>query len=318
VHRITTEKERKNNKEIAVKSTNRTLVTVAVVFFLLAAGLGLYFMLKKWHQDQMAQGRQQAQSECLEVIHKLEADLDEMHAKLEAERQSRPGDEFFPSVFGTPPPGDNAQALPADCEHVETQLESFFNYLDSQSYMADRHIKGGSAGFFRECAARLLADPPVNIAEMQDMFRLVKNVTHFYRVLGKERLLLAKDIMAAEDRVLEPAMGLLYARIIECKRPLPGGDAPLSIDRAYDYAGYFLNTLGGRSYLLRRDSKLRMLVNYYSILIVDRANDEKFNRYGIDLRPYIDYLFYDISNQKGLAYRERYLTRLTALRDKYL
>jgi hypothetical protein len=86
----------------------------------------------------------------------------------------------------------------------------------------------------------------------------------------------------------------------------------------YDYAGYFLNTLGGRSYLLRRESKVRMLVNYYAILIIDRANDEKFNQYGIDVRPYIDYLFYDISNQKGLTYRERYLTRLTILRDKYM
>jgi len=301
-----------------VKSSNRTLVIVAVVFFLIAAGLGLYFMIKKWHQDQLAQGRQQAQSECLEVIQKLEADLDETRTQLEAERQTRPEDDLFPTVFGTAPSEDELADLPADCKNVETQLESFFNYLDDQAYMADRNIKGGSAGFFRECAARLLADPPVNIGEMQDMFRLVKNVTHFYRVLGKDRLLLAKNIMEAEDRVLEPALGVLYARIVECKRPLPGDDVPLSIERIYDYAGYFLNTLGGRSYLLRRESKVRMLVNYYSILIVDRANDQKFNRYGIDLRPYIDYLFYDISNQKGLAYRERYLTRLTALRDKYM
>ena len=301
-----------------MKSSNRILVTVAVVFFLIAAGMGIYFMLKKWHVDQMAKGRQQAQSECLEVIQKLEADLDEMRAQLETERQMKLEDDLFPTVFGTPAPENDAADLPADCEKVESQLGSFFNYLNSQSYMADRNIKGGSAGFFRECAARLLADPPVNIAEMQDMFRLVKNVTHFYRVLGKDRLLLAKDIMNSEDRVLEPALGVLYTRIVECKRPLPGDNVPLSIERVYDYAGYFLNTLGGRSYLMRRESKLRLLVTYYSILIVDHANDEKFNRYGIDLRPYIDYLFYDISNQKGLAYRERYLTRLTALRDKYL
>jgi hypothetical protein len=163
-----------------------------------------------------------------------------------------------------------------------------------------------------------MADPPVNIAEMKDMFRLVKNVTHFYRVLGKDRLILVKDILAAEERVLEPAMAMFYAGIAECRQPLPGDGEPLPIERLYDYAGYFLNTLGGRSYLLRRESKLRMLVSYYAILIVDRANDEKFNQYGIDVRPYIDYLFYDISNQKGLAYRERYLTRLTALRDKYM
>lgn len=301
-----------------MNSMNRTLATVAVVFALIVAGLVAYVMVNKWHQRQMDLGRQQAQSECLEVIRKMEADLDGMRSQLETERQMRPGDEIFPTVFGTTAPGREADALPADCEKVTGQAVSFLNYLDSRPTLSARDLEGGSRAFFRDCATRLLADPPVNIAEMKDLFRLVKNVTHFYRVLGKDRLLLAKDILAAEDRVVEPAMAMFYTLLAECSLPLPGDTQPMAIERLYDYAGYFLNTLGGRSYLLRRESKLRMLISYYAILIVDRANDEKFNQYGIDVRPYIDYLFYDISNQKGLAYRERYLTRLTALRDKYM
>ena len=78
-----------------------------------------------------------------------------------------------------------------------------------------------------------------------------------------------------------------------------------------------MNTLGGRSYLLRRDAKLRMLVNYYSLLIIDLANEAKLNAYGLDIRPYLDYVFYDINNQKGLMYRQRYLSRLSALQNKY-
>ena len=301
-----------------MNSMNRTLATVAVVFALIVVGLVTYFMVKRWHREQMALGRQQAQSECIEVIQKMEADLEAMRAQLESERQSHPGDEVYPTVFGTPAPERDAEIMPADCAKVDTQMKSFFSYLDSRTYISTRDLDGGTAGFFRDCAASLVANPPINIAEMKDMLRLVKNVTHFYRVLGKERLILIKDILASEDRILEPAMAVFYARTIECNQPLPGDTQPLSIERLYDYAGYFLNTLGGRSYLLRRESKIRMLVNYYAILIVDRANDEKFNRYGIDVRPYIDYLFYDISNQKGLSYRERYLTRLKALRDKYL
>lgn len=301
-----------------MNSTNRTLKTVAVVFALIVVGLVIYVMVNKWHHNQMALDRQQAQNECLDVIRKLEADLEEMRAQLDLERQKRPGDKIFPTVFGAPAALGNADTLPVDCENIDAQMDSFFNYLDSRSYLSARNISGGSAGFFRECAALLIANPPVNIAEMQDLFRLVKNVTHFYRVIGKDRLMLGKEILAAEERVIEPAMAVLYTRIAECGRPLQIDDQTLSIDRLYDYAGYFLNTLGGRSYLLRRESKVRMLVSYYAILIVDRANDEKFNRYGIDVRPYIDYLFYDISNQKGLVYRERYLTRLTALRDKYM
>ena len=281
-----------------MNSMNRTLATVAVVFALIVVGLVTYFMVNKWHQNQMAAGRQQAQEECLEVIQKMEADIEEMRAELETERQMRPGDEVFPTVFGTPAPGRNADTLPADCEKVAAQMLSFFNYLDSRSYLSAREIEGGSAGFFSECATLLLSNPPVNIGEMQELFRLVKNVTHFYRVLGKKRLMLVKDIMASEEQVLEPAMAVLYATIAECQKPLIENVQPLSMERLYDYAGYFLNTLGGRSYILRRESKMRMLIKYYAILIVDRANDEKFNRYGIDVRPYIDYLFYDISNQK--------------------
>jgi hypothetical protein len=301
-----------------VNSMNRTLATVAVVFALIVVGLVTYFMVNRWHQNQMAVGRQQSQKECLEVIQKMEADIEAMRAELAAERQMRPGNEVFPTVFGTPAPGPNADTLPTDCEKVDAQMLSFFNYLDSRSYLSDRQIEGGSAGFLSECAALLMANPPLNIGEMQELFRLVKNVTHFYRVLGKKRLMLVKDIMVSEERILEPAMAVFYATIVECGKPMSGDAKPLSMERLYDYAGYFLNTLGGRSYLLRRESKMRMLLKFYSILIVDRANDEKFNRYGIDVRPYIDYLFYDISNQKGLTYRARYLTRLTALRNKYM
>lgn len=301
-----------------MNSMNRTLTIVAVVFALIVAGLVTFFMVKRWHREQLAMGRQQAQNECIEVIQKLEADLEAVRAQLETEREARPGDELFPTVFGTVAPDRDADVLPADCSKVEEQMESFFNYLDSRDYISSRDLEGGSAAFLQRCVAASMADPPINIAEMQNLLRLVKNVTHFYRVLGKERLTVLKEILTTEERVLEPAMAVFYAHIVECRQPLPGDDRPLSLERIYDYAGYFLNTLGGRSYLLRRESRIRMLVNYYAILIVDRANDEKFNRYGIDVRPYIDFLFYDISNQRGLTYRERYLTRLKALRDKYL
>jgi hypothetical protein len=297
---------------------NRTLTTVVVVFVLIIAGLLTYVMVNRWHRKEMDLGRQQAQNECLEVIRKMEADLASLQDQLAAERENESDQEAFPTVFGTPAPAQASDDTPADCAKVGSQMTAFFNYLDSRPYLTANNPDSDSAGFIRGCVGRLMADPPVNIAEMRDMFRLVKNVTHFYRVLGKDRLKLAREILTTEERIIEPALAVFYARIVECRQPLPGDSAPLSIERLYDYAGYFLNTLGGRSYLLRRESKLRMLVNYYAILIVDLANDQKFNQYGIDLRPYIDYLFYDISNQKGLTYRERYLTRLAALRDKYM
>ncbi|GAB6907569.1 hypothetical protein DESC_830045 [Desulfosarcina cetonica] len=302
-----------------MKVIKKILVTVVIAAILVAAGMFGYMKFNRWHQDQMALGQQKAEAECLEVVHQLESELAQLRAQIEAERQTaRPGDENLPAVFGTATPGLANVGQPVDCASIDGQVKAFFTYLDSRPYLASHNLDGGSAGFFHTCVSLLMADPPVNVGEMTEMFRLVKNVTHFYRVLGKERLLLAKDVLVSERRVIEAALSVFYAHGVECGKPLPGDAAPLSIERLYDYAGYFLNTLGGRSYLLRRESKTRMLINYYAILIVDRANDEKFNPYGIDLRPYIDYLFYDIANQKDLAYRERYLTRLKTLKDKYM
>jgi hypothetical protein len=142
-------------------------------------------------------------------------------------------------------------------------------------------------------------------------------VTHLYRILGKERILQIKELLANEAAVVEPAISVLYNWVTICNAGEGGPTDPAKLKSLYQYACFFLNSLGGRSYLLRRESKLRMLINYYSLLVLDKANDAQFNAYGLDIRPHLDYLFYDINNQKGLLYRQRYLTQLVALRSKY-
>ena len=90
-----------------------------------------------------------------------------------------------------------------------------------------------------------------------------------------------------------------------------------SMENMYEYAGYILNTLGGRSYLLRRDPKVRTLTTYYCVLILDKANDEDLNSKGIDIRPYIGSSLMEIENRTGLVHQEEYLTKLRKLRLKY-
>jgi hypothetical protein len=90
-----------------------------------------------------------------------------------------------------------------------------------------------------------------------------------------------------------------------------------TLSTLYAYSGFFLNTLAGRSYLLRRDSKIRILTTYYSILIVDRANDEKSNSAGVDIRPQIEFLLNDLQTPIGLIYQKQYVSELLRLADKY-
>jgi hypothetical protein len=170
---------------------------------------------------------------------------------------------------------------------------------------------------FDYASKKLAANPPINVGEMEDLYSLMRNVTHFYRLLGKDRIALIKEILKSESAVMEPAIAVMFSWLTVCKDQGGAGVQQLNLDSMYQYACYFLNTLGGRSYLLRRDSRIRMLVNYYCLLVIDMANDAKINAYGLDIRPHLDYLFYDLNNQKGLIYRQRYLTNLAALQDKY-
>lgn len=299
-----------------MSSQSKTLITVIAVFILIAAGVAGYMLVSRWHQDEMNRAKQQSEAEHLAAMDKMEADMAKLQARLDRDRQAIPGTDTFPDVFGTSSPGPDPESA-TDCAKAEAEVRAFLSHLDAQPYMASRHLNVSSAEFFSTCAALLLADPPVNVAEMNDLHRLSKNMVHFYRVLGKDRLLLAKDILTNESAVLEPAMAVFYTHLVECGKSLSADAAPLSLEGLYEYAGYFLNTLGGRSYLMRRDPRVSTLVSYYAILVVDQANGEQLNPYGIDIRPHIDVIAATISTQSGLAYRDHYLDVLTHLKRKY-
>jgi hypothetical protein len=152
---------------------------------------------------------------------------------------------------------------------------------------------------------------------MDSLYNMVRNVAHFYRVMGKKRVLLTRQILQNESEVTESVMKTFYQWFTMDDR----GQATLkgrpSMTTMYGYAGYLLNTLGGRSYLLRRSPKVRILTTYYCVLILDRANDEEINSRGIDIRPYIKSSLMEINNQIGLIHQEEYITRLSKLSLKY-
>ena len=92
-------------------------------------------------------------------------------------------------------------------------------------------------------------------------------------------------------------------------------EAPLAA--VYEYAGFFLNTLGGRSYLFRRDPATRLLVNYYAVLILDQANKKQLNNYGLDIKEQIPRVIQEMEANNGLTHKERYLDKLYELAENY-
>ena len=245
----------------------------------------------------------------------------------------------FPPVIPANPSGPSAQkakgappvpapasapALPAitkesPCEQVGAQITSFFTSLDNADYIRARKLKGGSQRYFTLLIDKLLAKPPVVARERASLTSILHNTSHLYRILGKNDVSLIKEILAQEGDSLEPDMALFYRwSELAPKCETAKGAIRLPLTGLYGYAGFFLNTLGGQSYLFRRESRVRLLVKYYSILILDRANDASLNRYGVDIRPSLDSLLEEMKTTTILTGRDTYLARLILLRDKYL
>ena len=165
-----------------------------------------------------------------------------------------------------------------------------------------------------DCSRR----PPFVMRETDDLVQVLQNKAHFYRVLGKKNTLLLRDILRKEGDIMESSFATLYHAMSLQEKCAAGGTAlQAPLKAVYPYAVYFLNTLGGSSYLIRRDSRVRMLTQYYSILVLDQANQRKLNKLGLDIRPPLDALIGDLKGAANLTRKEEYIETLTGIRKRY-
>ncbi|HSO08477.1 MAG TPA: hypothetical protein VLR45_00650 [Desulfoprunum sp.] len=204
------------------------------------------------------------------------------------------------------------------CSRESTKLEDFYTHLDQQPYIKSFKLPQPSRDHFAGLFQKLAAQPPIVSRETDDLYTILKNTAHLFRVIGKNNILLIKGILDQEKESYEDIVASLFRLTSQpdCLKNRLGLQIPESV--YYDYSGFFLNTMGGRLYLFRRDSKSRMIVNYYAILVVDRANQNGTNSHGIDLRPAITSLISEIeSGGSQLKLRETYLDQLYALKEKY-
>jgi len=205
---------------------------------------------------------------------------------------------------------------PGDAD-IERRIMAFFSYLDEQPYVQSYNFEGGTYLQYQIAVNKLSSHPPVIVGEMQSLYSLVRNVAHFYRIIGKKPIFLTRQVLQNEADVIESVMKIFYQwyTMDDNARAAMGGRA--SPEMMYEYAGYLLNTLGGRSYLLRRSPRMRALTTYYCVLALDRANEDELNSKGIDIRPYIQSSLLEIKNQIGLIYQKEYIAKLSELSLKY-
>ena len=200
---------------------------------------------------------------------------------------------------------------------LNDEIRVFFDYLDGRDYVKACRIESGTQRHFLYLLGKLSSNPPVISEETRDIVTLMHNMAHFYRVMGQESIFLGKGFLAHEREIIEPSMELLYEWITEgIKRK--NKNIQISTKDLYEYACFFLNTLSGKAYLARRDSRTRILVLYYSLLVLDEANREDLNHHGIDILPPLNLLLDDIENRRGLEYKDKYLGRLRYMKKRVI
>ncbi len=227
------------------------------------------------------------------------------------------------SVIPSPPPADAPQPdadinASDQCAQAATVIKSFYTHLDQRGYPASFAVTTPSEEHFTQLARTLLNAPPAVSRETDDLFTILHNTAHFLRTIGKNNTLLIKTLLDAERDSFEKVLANLYTLTTIPGCPQNSFDLSIPQDALYEYAGFFLNTMGGRLYLFRRDSALRMAVSYYAVLIVNEANTKGSNRHGIPLLSPINALIAEISSAgHQLEFREIYLNTLHDLQERY-
>jgi NADH:ubiquinone oxidoreductase subunit C len=291
---------------------------VKVAIVVVIVGIAVYFgynLFSSWQMERIETAKKDERIEW----EKRTKGLMEKVTGLEEELASIKGEtvpqQKLKEVFG-PQTSAHTKEGALSFEELEQQINAFFTYLDEQDYVQAYELKGGTYLQFQQAIKKLSANLPAVTGETASLYNLYRNMAHFFRALGKKRVHLIRDILQNEAEILESVMQTFYLWLTDSTGNKIKTNRP-ALDVMYAYSGFFLNTLAGKSYLLRRDSKIRRLTTYYSILILDKANDENLNSNGIDIRPHIDFLINDIQSQLGLIHQKKYLIQLEQLGAKY-
>lgn len=223
---------------------------------------------------------------------------------------------------------DNTQPQPEDyrrapmvvtitdpCLEAIKELDSFFIYLDTQDYIREYQFPTGSKDFVASMVNKALSHPPAPNVK-KDIINQVKTGAHLYRVLGGQNLLILAKILINEPDQLENIFGSFF------DWSLMAGQCPNrtyairpQLNQLYDYARFFIDSEGGRSYISRRDTMTGLLTRFYAVQVIKEAQTHHIDKYNTELTPHITSLITDIESSDLLEKKETYLKKLYSFRD---
>lgn len=296
------------------KRTSIFLPLVAIVIVVVAA-----LVVWKWDAvvDKIAEGKIDDERQAwMERTRELETIILEMQEGKEPKPVL--STERLSQVFApTSPLLKGASPSSIECKQLEESLRAFCRYLDAGETMRAQKIYRDSWALLNDTFDILDKKTPEMSAEAYRPSIIIENSFYFFRLLGKEKMDIAREVLRYEADLAEPLMGILYHWLVTGRRCNKLPPSPSTLKILYQYAGFFLNTLGGHSYLYRQDSRVGLLTVYYAILVVHEANLQGLNEMGLDLRFFLPLVFDEIQSRNDLFYAEDYLQTLTNLQLHY-
>ena len=293
---------------------------------LIVAIIGIVsFQFIDWHgrtEEKCRQERQEERQQWEQVVAELEANVPVQEEVSAVDPTSPPEETAVGTIEEPADLFDNGMAMlaeeePPTCADLAAWLDGYFNYLDEQDHVRALNLEGGSTAYYNTLMKKISAKPPLVTELVLNFDVILQNIIHFYRVLGETNIEEAKQLIEQEEENMEAVLSILYAYATKCDKQeaseifIP----PLAV--RYEYAGFLLNTIGGRSYLYRRDSRTRILLTYYAVLTLHETNKEVLNQYGIDIVPYLEPLADEIAARNDLALKEKYIATLNDLSVTY-
>ncbi len=288
---------------------------LAILFSALIVAGAIFFGLRylsEWHEREIQSALELQRNRLEERQTGLAREIRRLEKQLEEKRKEEAApDRRDAEVFGETP--EDVEEIDR-CAFLENRINSFFAYIDDKMALE----KSSARGIFFSMMEDLEKNPPLVVGETRDLITLLRNRAHFFRVLKKERIDMVRHVLQAERDILESAMADFFAYYIGEEQCIgESGETLMDLEALYDYAGFFLESISGKSYLMRRDSSTRVLSLYYSIRILDKAIDKGINRYGIDIREHIDAAMDDIRHRGDLRLRDHYMEQLRQLEEKH-
>lgn len=241
----------------------RVVISLIVIA---ASSTALYYgskQVQRWNTSSVEQAVQKEQERWMVDVETLKSEVKDLRDELYSETEMETHEQKMSEVLGTPEGTSPTTDLDAPgCMDSEKRLLAFFDYLNKKYPSETTPLTR-----FQGALSRLALSPPEIMEKDLDTLALFRNIAHLYRTLGAQDLLVFRRWVELEPDAVEAFLPDLYKVMMDgtCTLVVP---PDCTREVANHYATFFLNTLAGRSYLLRRDSRYRILASYYSLRVI--------------------------------------------------